>query len=267
MLPIALCFFPSLSLSLSLSLSRLTAAVMSVPPSTSSCVNIQMYDLKVPNKPVLGALTMAMKDYSILLRDRISAAEWQEDTTQLEQLFLNDAELQRVTAEMQKELNTQKKCLPVAFLCVCFICCLIPVFRHNMARFAKVQCELKARQTTLLEAFIAQLNAKYADRAVLIKARSDKKLTGVSVHGGRHVSSTNTYQLAQWLAIEMAEVEPAEKASIRDRVAQQAEAATARAAAGVVMAMPIPAVNGAGYSVQVQPMPNPAGAAGQAFQI
>ena len=204
----------------------------------------------------MGALCMDMKDYSILLRDRISPAEWQEDVTLLQRMCVSDPELARCTADLHDASNKMRKACPFALLCICLICCLLPYSNKLNQRALQAHAGLTQRTAQLAEAFVAQLSAKYADRGVLMRYRSDKQLAGVSVHAaGRTVSSRNTYKVAQWVAIEMAELDGAEKAAIKERAAQMGQAASARAAAGVMLPVPVVPVMGNASIVQVMPAP------------
>ena len=179
-----------------------------------------------------------MADYSILLRDRISAAEWQEDVTRLEQTCLQDAELQRLSTQLKECHAARYKVATRPRIRIPFLCCISVrvgsvVNTHRNVQQASVA--LRERQNLILETWLAQLMAKYGDRSVAFKVDTGMGMGAVSM-------GTVYVQTLRWVTIEMAEVEGEEKAAIRARAGKGSEQAQARAAAGIVLPVVIPPV-------------------------
>ena len=227
---------------------------MSVPASTSSCVNLILRT--VPNFGGQSPVVCDVKDYSIHLRDRISAQELQEDFAAAYAMCVLDPEIQRLAGAAQKGQADGKAMMQRNMLCFCCMPCWLPSALGKQREVMITQAQANQKMTDAFDAFVQALNAKYSDRSVQIRARREMALTGVRVRSTKHsVSASNNYKVVAWLSFELAEVEAGEKAAIKERVALGAAAATARMQAAGVMQQNIVMLPGAGVSVQVQPMP------------
>ena len=225
---------------------------MSVPVSTSSCVNLPART--APNFGGQSPVVCDVKDYSIHLRDRIAAQELQEDFAAAYAMCVLDPEIQRMAGEAQKGQADGKAMMHRRLLCLCCMPCWLPSAMSKQKEVMIMQSQANQKMTDAFDAFVLALNNKYSDRALTIRVRREMALTGVKVRATkRTVSASNQYKVVAWLAFELAEVEAGEKAVIKEKVAQGAAAAYARMqAAGLVQ--PAVVLPGAGVSVQVQPM-------------
>ena len=106
---------------------------MPVPQSTSSCVNLELHPIATDFNSVHGAYALSIDDYSILLRDRLSSEELQEDVTAGRLMYDCDPETVRLNALVSRlDARDRKYCN--LYLCLCFVCpctmCLLDAARQ-----------------------------------------------------------------------------------------------------------------------------------------
>ena len=229
------------------------------PPSTASCVNIA---LTADSMSMLAEPT----DYSLLLRDRIAAAEYEEDCDFLFAAFANDGQLQQLNTEAETEeqrlMNEHKNWLLFIPCCWPFICQSSNSRGEELLRATAIRQRVIDRRQVVLRAVVSSLNTKYANRDVVLKlventsalkcndprrVRRERK-RGRGLTGGKLMKETTM----QWIAIEIGEVMAQRKDGLAELVYNAGQAAAAR-----LQQRPQRAQVQAGGMVQVQPVSLP----------
>ena len=183
---------------------------MSVPPSSSSCVNLPLdyvvYGLRHAVRcRCLAPLAM---DYSQLMRDHITQPDYIAIVQPWHRAYLDDEQLCTLRKQQTNDRRWGDESLCCCLVCSCVtLACCVPVWCYAKPRLDKLsvqQSAIEQRCNTLFDTFVADLNCRYNATGVQFRFH---EMSSVVVdyhrsHNHHHDHHTHTY--ARWLFVEMA---------------------------------------------------------------